>query len=168
MFVAGAIPRASLSRSRKSRATDTTWSNGWLSNRFVTGRLRCGAGLMLVSINGRQPRNFRHIWPRLFRPRRASALDYPSLQNVGENYDVQWFTFTSGKASQQNLFGDSKFWRTKFLDAYKKHIAFSTLDSFVGNPSQNFQRILKHPTADAYYDAMAPTKEQFQNCRCQS
>src|SRR6202171_3323039 len=87
-------------------------------------------------------------------------LDYPSLNNVGENYDVQWFTFTSGKASQQNLFGDSKFWRTKFLDAYKKHIAFSTLDSFVGNPSQNFQRILKHPTADAYYDAMVPTQEQ--------
>ena len=88
-------------------------------------------------------------------------LDYPSLDNVGETYDVQWFTFTSGKASQQNLFGDSKFWRTKFLDAYKKHIAFNALDSFVGNPSQNFQRILKHPTADAYYDAMAPTQEQF-------
>jgi putative CocE/NonD family hydrolase len=88
-------------------------------------------------------------------------LDYPSLDNVGETYDVQWFTFTSGKASQQNLFGDSKFWRTKFLDAYKKHIAFSTLDSFVGNPSQNFQRILKHPTADAYYDAMVPTQDQF-------
>src|SRR5207237_2558198 len=55
-------------------------------------------------------------------------LDYPSLQNVGQCYDVQWFTHTSGKASQQNLFGDSKFWRAKFLDAYKNHIAFSTLD----------------------------------------
>lgn len=88
-------------------------------------------------------------------------LDYPSLDNVGETYDIQWFTFTSGKASQQNLFGDSKFWRTKFLDAYKKHVAFSTLDSFVGNPSQSFQRILKHPTADAYYDAMVPTQDQF-------
>jgi putative CocE/NonD family hydrolase len=88
-------------------------------------------------------------------------LDYPSLDNVGEAYDVQWFTFTSGKAGQQNLFGDSKFWRTKFLDAYKKHIAFKTLDSFVGNPSVSFQRILKHPTADAYYDAMVPTIDQF-------
>ena len=88
-------------------------------------------------------------------------LDYPSLDNVGESYDMQWFTHTSGRTGQQNLFGDSKFWRTKFLEAYKKHIAFSTLDSFVGNPSQNFQRILKHPTADAYYDAMVPTQEQF-------
>jgi uncharacterized protein len=88
-------------------------------------------------------------------------LDYPSLDNVGEMYDMQWFTFTSGKAGQASLFGDSKFWRTKFLDAYKKHIAFKTFDSFVGNPSVNFQRILKHPTADAYYDAMVPTVDQF-------
>jgi putative CocE/NonD family hydrolase len=88
-------------------------------------------------------------------------LDYPSLQNVGEMYDMQWFTYTSGKASQMNLFGDSKFWRTKYLDAYKKHIAFKTFDSFIGNPSVNFQRILKHPTADAYYDAMIPTVDQF-------
>jgi hypothetical protein len=88
-------------------------------------------------------------------------LDYPSYQNVGETYDVQWYTFTSGKAGQANLFGDQKFWRTKFLDAYKKHIAFRTLDSFVGNPSVSFQRILKHPTADAYYDAMVPSVDQF-------
>ena len=89
-------------------------------------------------------------------------LDYPSTDNVGQTYDVQWFTLTSGRAGQQNLFADSKFWRTKFLDAYKKHIPFKSLDSFVGNPSPNFQRILKHPTADAYYDAMAPTREQYQ------
>src|SRR5437763_10351277 len=89
------------------------------------------------------------------------GYDYPSLNNIGYSYDMQWFTYTSGKAGQVNLFGDSKFWRTKFLDAYKKHIAFSTLDSFVGNPSVSFQRILKHPTADAYYDAMVPTIDQF-------
>jgi putative CocE/NonD family hydrolase len=89
-------------------------------------------------------------------------IDYPSLNNIGETYDTRWFTFTSGKASQANLFEDEKFWRTRFLEAYKKYIAFKTLDSFVGNPSVNFQRILKHPIADAYYDAMVPTREQFQ------
>ncbi|PYL20601.1 MAG: hypothetical protein DMF41_05565 [Verrucomicrobia bacterium] len=88
--------------------------------------------------------------------------DAVEINNVGETYDVQWLTLTSGRAGQQNLSGDQKFWRSKFLDAYKKHIAFKTLDSFVGNPSANFQRILKHPTADSYYDAMVPTREQFQ------
>jgi hypothetical protein len=90
------------------------------------------------------------------------GLDYPSENNIGMTYDVQWFTFTSGHTPQDNLFGDQKFWRTKFLDAYNKHLAFSSLDSFVGNPSVNFQRILKHPMVDAYYDAMVPTREQFQ------
>ena len=91
------------------------------------------------------------------------GLDYPSYNNIGMTYDVQWFTLTSGRTPQDNLFADQKFWRTKFLDAYKKHLPFKSLDSFVGNPSVNFQRVLKHPTVDAYYDAMPPTREQFQN-----
>src|SRR5438034_8955472 len=90
------------------------------------------------------------------------GLDYPSTQNVGLTYDVQWYTLTSGHAAQDNLFADQKFWRTRFLDAYKKHIPLKSLDSFVGNRSPNFQRILKHPVIDAYYDAMVPTREQFQ------
>jgi putative CocE/NonD family hydrolase len=90
------------------------------------------------------------------------GLDYPFPNNIGMSYDMQWFTFTSGRTPQNNLFGDQKFWRTKFLDAYKKHLSFKSLDSFVGNPSVNFQRILKHPTPDAYYDAMLPAREQFQ------
>jgi uncharacterized protein len=90
------------------------------------------------------------------------GLDYPSYNNIGMTYDVQWFTLTSGHTAQDNLFGDQKFWRTKFLDVYKKHLTFKSLDSFVGNPSVNFQRILNHPTADAYYDAMLPTRDQFQ------
>jgi hypothetical protein len=90
------------------------------------------------------------------------GLDYPSYNSIGMTYDVQWFTLTSGHTAQDHLFGDQKFWRTKFLDAYKKHTAFKLLDSLVGNPSVNFQRILKHPMADAYYDAMLPTREQFQ------
>jgi uncharacterized protein len=90
------------------------------------------------------------------------GLDYPFPQNIGISYDMQWYTLTSGRTAQDNLFGDQKFWRTKFLDAYKKHIPFRSLDSFVGNPSVNFQRVLKHPTPDAYYDAMVPKREQFQ------
>jgi putative CocE/NonD family hydrolase len=91
------------------------------------------------------------------------GLDYPFVNNIGIRYDVQWFTATSGRTAQDNLFADQKFWRTKFLDAYKKHVPFNSLDSFVGNPSVNFQRILKHPIADLYYDAMLPTRDQFKN-----
>ena len=91
------------------------------------------------------------------------GLDYPSYNNIGMTYDIQWFTLTRGHTAQDDLFGDQKFWRTKFLDGYKEHIPFKSLDSLVGNPSANFQRILKHPMVDAYYDTMLPTRAQFQN-----
>ena len=88
-------------------------------------------------------------------------LDFPFTNNVGQSYNIQWFTFTSGRTGQGKLFGDSKFWRTKFLDAYKQHIAFNTLDAFVGNPSPHFQRVLKNPTPNAYWDAMVPSTERY-------
>ncbi|PYL45864.1 MAG: hypothetical protein DMF40_14345 [Verrucomicrobia bacterium] len=89
------------------------------------------------------------------------GLDFPFSNNVGIPYDMQWFTLTSGRASQQNLFADSKFWRTKFLEAYKQYIPFKNLDRIVGNPSANFQRVVAHPMVDNYYDAMVPAREQF-------
>src|SRR5438046_6480087 len=89
------------------------------------------------------------------------GLDFPFTNNVGIPYDMQWFTDTSGRASQQNLFADSKFWRAKFLDAYKQYIPFKNLDRIVGNPTANFQRVVGHPMVDAYYDAMVPAPEQF-------
>nr|MBA3385491.1 CocE/NonD family hydrolase [Chthoniobacterales bacterium] len=82
--------------------------------------------------------------------------------NVGAPYDVQWLTLTSGRTVQNDLFGDSKFWRAKFLEAYKKHIPFKSLDSFIGNPSAHFQRWIAHPTYDNYWQAMAPTRKQYQ------
>ena len=88
-------------------------------------------------------------------------LDFPFTNNVGQRYATQWFTYTSGKAGQSQLFRDFTFWRSKFLEAHKKHVPFHTLDSFVGNPSPHFQRALKHPTPDAYWDAMVPTNEQY-------
>ncbi|MDQ6808095.1 MAG: CocE/NonD family hydrolase [Verrucomicrobiota bacterium] len=89
------------------------------------------------------------------------GLDFPFPNNVGQTYPIRWMTLTSGRTGQQNLFADSKFWQTKFFEAYLQHLPFKSLDSFVGNPSANFQRIVQHPTPDAYYDAMVPTTEQF-------
>ena len=96
------------------------------------------------------------------RCRRASRPGLSILQQHRDDLRRAMVHAHQRQTAQDNLFGDQKFWRTKFLDAYKKHLPFKSLDSFVGNPSVNFQRILKHPTADAYYDAMLPTREQFQ------
>ena len=37
------------------------------------------------------------------------GLDYPSYNNIGLTYDMQWFTLTSGHTAQDHLFGDQKF-----------------------------------------------------------
>ena len=89
------------------------------------------------------------------------GLDFPFPNNVGQTYPIRWLTLTSGRTGQQNLFADAKFWRPKFLEAYRRHLPFKELDTFVGNPTSHFQRIIQHPTPDGYYDAMVPTAEQF-------
>src|SRR5438876_5077897 len=164
MFAAAAIPEANSNRSRRSRATVTMQSSGSRASHSATVKSPCGADRTQDLISGRLRKNCRRHLATIVpvaaaHPPLALAI---AINNVGETYDVQWLTLTSGRAGQQNLSGDQKFWRSKFLDAYKKHIAFKTLDSFVGNPSANFQRILKHPTAASYYDAMVPAREQFQ------
>ena len=163
MFAAAAILAANSSRSQMSRATDTTWGSGWRSNRSVTVKWHMWGGSYAGFDQWATAKEFPpHLVTIVPAAAAHPGLDYPSYNNIGMTYDMQWFTLTSGHTPQDNLFDDQKFWRTKFLDAYKKHLPFKSLDSFVGNPSANFQRILNHPTADAYHDAMLPTREQFQ------
>ncbi|MFL6542441.1 MAG: CocE/NonD family hydrolase [Chthoniobacterales bacterium] len=88
-------------------------------------------------------------------------LDFPYSNNVGQSYATRWLSYTSGRTPQVNWFGDSKFWQTKFLEAYRQHLPYNQLDTFVGNPSPHFQTWVKHPTPDAYWDTIVPTVEQF-------
>jgi putative CocE/NonD family hydrolase len=89
------------------------------------------------------------------------GVDAPHYSNIGQPYVVQWLTLTNGHTGQENLFADSGYWRTKFLSAYREHIPFNSLDSFVGAPLANFQRFIDHPARDAYYDAFTPSADQF-------
>jgi len=63
---------------------------------------------------------------------------------------------------QDNLFGDQKFWRTNSWTLTRStSLSNRSIHSWEIHRF-NFQRILKHPTADAYYDTMLPTRGQFQ------
>jgi putative CocE/NonD family hydrolase len=89
------------------------------------------------------------------------GADFPFQYNIFGPYVVQWLTFTSGATSNGSLFGNSSFWGTKVREMYMAHSAFQDYDKLVGNPLPVFQKWLKHPTADAYYDAMVPSPEQY-------
>jgi uncharacterized protein len=72
------------------------------------------------------------------------GLDYPSTHNVGYTYDMQWFTLTSGRVGQQNLFADQKFWRTKFL--LNHWIRLSEIRPSIFNASSNIPQSMRTTT----------------------
>lgn len=89
------------------------------------------------------------------------GVDFPFQYNIFYSYDMQWLTFTSGRTGNEKTFGNDTFWNQKAKEMYKAHSAFAEYDKLVGNPSPIFQKWLQHPTSDAYYDAMAPSPEQY-------
>ena len=90
-----------------------------------------------------------------------AGVDFPFFKGIWISYDIQWLTFTSGKTSNANLFGDSSFWIQKFREMYLGQHPFNTLDQIVGNMTTVFQKWLQHPTYDSFWQEMAPTPEQY-------
>jgi uncharacterized protein len=90
-----------------------------------------------------------------------AAVDFPFFANVFFTYDMQWLTFTSGVTGNEHLFGESPFWTGKFWDYYSQHRPFKDLDKISGDLNTDFQLWLKHPEPDAYWDAMAPTPDDY-------
>jgi putative CocE/NonD family hydrolase len=90
-----------------------------------------------------------------------AGVDFPSRGNIFDSYLVQWLTFTSGHASQLNLFGDFPFWLTKNRQWFDSGSPFKDLDTQIGNPSATFQQWIAHPTLGAYWDAYNPTAGQY-------
>jgi uncharacterized protein len=89
------------------------------------------------------------------------GVDFPFQYNIFAPYDLQWLTFTSGVTGNSSLFGNSGFWSSKAREMYMSHSAFQDFDKLAGNPSTVFQKWVKHPTPDDYYDAMVPSPEQY-------
>ena len=91
-----------------------------------------------------------------------AAVDFPFYKNVFFAYEMQWLTFISGVTGNANLFGEEAFWIEKFRELYLNHRPFKELDQVVGNFSNHFQKLLQHPTPDAYWDQMALTPEDYE------
>jgi putative CocE/NonD family hydrolase len=89
------------------------------------------------------------------------GVDFPFSYNLFGPYIEQWLTFTSGVTGNGSLFGNSQFWASKAREMYRQHLAFQGYDKLVGNPSKVFQKWVAHPIPDSYYDAMAPTTENY-------
>jgi putative CocE/NonD family hydrolase len=89
------------------------------------------------------------------------GVDFPAFQNIFSAYLVRWLTLTSGVTGNSKLFGETSFWNQKYRYLYVNHLPFHRLDEVVGNPSAHFHEWLKHPTPDAFFDAMAPSSKDY-------
>jgi putative CocE/NonD family hydrolase len=90
-----------------------------------------------------------------------AGVDFPMQRNIAFSYDMQWLTFTSGHASQSNIFGDRVHWASVYRELYLQHAPFRSLDKFAGNTSTAFQEWLAHPMVDAYWDAYNPSDKDY-------
>jgi hypothetical protein len=62
---------------------------------------------------------------------------------------------------QHQSLWEQSFWIQKFREMYLGQRPFNTLDQIVGNTTTVFQKWLQHPAYDSYWEAMAPTPEQY-------
>jgi len=90
-----------------------------------------------------------------------AGVDFPFFKGIFSSYVIQWLSFTSGLTPNGKLFGEGSFWADKFHQLYVEHRPFKELDRAVGNLSTHFQTWLAHPTPDAYWQAMAPSPDQY-------
>ncbi|HWK51154.1 MAG TPA: CocE/NonD family hydrolase [Steroidobacter sp.] len=89
------------------------------------------------------------------------GTDFPMRANIAAPYQMQWLTHTSGKASQDRIFGDIAFWATVNRQWFESGKPFKELDTQLGNPSATFQEWAAHPRLDDYWDSYNPTSEQY-------
>jgi putative CocE/NonD family hydrolase len=89
------------------------------------------------------------------------GIDFPMQQNIFSSYLVRWLTFTAGRTPNNKLFADEPFWIDQYRKRYLADKPFAELDALAGHPSPHFQRWLRHPTPDGYYESMVPTAEQY-------
>jgi len=89
------------------------------------------------------------------------GVDFPTRNNIAAPYLMQWLTFTSGKTSQANIFGDPALWSSLWRARFEKGEAFSTLPRIFGGEQKTLSEWISHPQVDAWYDSYVPTADQF-------
>lgn len=89
------------------------------------------------------------------------GADFPYRNNIADNYLMQWLTFTSGNASQENLFGDQAFWNAIWVDRYKNGKPYAELENIFGAGQPILREWVSHPYIDSYIDSYGATDAQL-------
>jgi putative CocE/NonD family hydrolase len=92
----------------------------------------------------------------------APGIDFPMRNGVYSTYALRWVhNVTKNKLADWAGFFDLTHWNASFNKWYLGGQAFNTLDSVDGQPSAFFQKWLKHPAYDEYWQKMIPYQQEF-------
>ena len=92
----------------------------------------------------------------------GAGIDFPMQNGIYSSYSLRWLHYVMNtKLTDDDDFGNDKKWHTVFGNWYKNGYSFRSLDSIEGKPDYIFQRWLKHPGYDNYWQNMTPQKEEY-------
>jgi len=92
----------------------------------------------------------------------GAGIDFPMQNGIFMIYSLRWLHYVMDtKFADDDGFGDDKKWDSLFGNWYKNGNSFRSLDSLEGRPNYIFQRWLKHPGYDSYWQNMTPQKQEF-------
>lgn len=90
------------------------------------------------------------------------GIDFPTTNRVFSTYSLRWLHYvTDNKTTNSTKFNDYKYWNSINKKWYTSGVAFRTLDSLEGSTNSIFQRWLKHPDFDNFWQNTTPNKNEF-------
>jgi uncharacterized protein len=91
----------------------------------------------------------------------GAGIDFPMQNGIFSSYTLRWLHYVMDTKLTDDNFSNDKKWDRLFGSWYKNGYSFRSLDSLEGRPNYIFQRWLKHPGYDSYWQNMTPQKQEF-------
>ncbi|HTH56821.1 MAG TPA: CocE/NonD family hydrolase [Cyclobacteriaceae bacterium] len=91
------------------------------------------------------------------------GIDFPGLMGINWSYMLQWFHLVGNNKLQDNEGSNGQRWEKITTNWFKNGTAFNKLDSIEGTPNATFQKFLKHPAFDSFWQKMIPFEKDFAN-----
>lgn len=90
------------------------------------------------------------------------GMGLPMENNVFVNPNYEWSFYVGNNKYLDTLAGNNRQrFRKMMFDWWRQGIAYNKMDSLDGVPNKWFQRWVSHPSFDAYWQNMAPYKNDF-------
>lgn len=89
------------------------------------------------------------------------TMVFPMNNNIFASYTLRWLNYVTNNKMIDSSFRDEDKWNSIYKKWYENGEAFNKLDSISGKKNEMFQRWLKHPSLDSYWQGMVPYKREF-------